>query len=277
MKRRDGYNPPFISPEHHIAKTVLPWMRAKATAALIVTLVLRAAVSLPLTATAPGPSQAQGVTRSILTRRSTSRADSPASSMPENREGPSSTPEVSQAGQSQELLPRGAPSSIDTDATASPIANSPVTTVHALSADTPGAAGDLVAGGSMPQAAGSVPGSGSAADEGLPSGAPQAQISANDTASLSSGSLVFDGAGRLISGATGFGDSPPEYTGKQEWPELVGENAALAKAQLVTETHLQVILVPAGSAVTSDYRTNRIRIFYDPATFVVVQPSPAIG
>lgn len=53
-------------------------------------------------------------------------------------------------------------------------------------------------------------------------------------------SLVFDGAGRLISGATGFGDSPPEYTGKQEWPELVGENAALAKAQLVTETHLQV-------------------------------------
>ena len=39
----------------------------------------------------------------------------------------------------------------------------------------------------MPQAAGSVPGSGSAADEGLPSGAPQAQISANDTASLSSG------------------------------------------------------------------------------------------
>ncbi len=53
-------------------------------------------------------------------------------------------------------------------------------------------------------------------------------------------SLVFDGAGRLISGATGFGDSPPAYTGRQEWPELVGENAALAKAQLVTETHLQV-------------------------------------
>ena len=53
-------------------------------------------------------------------------------------------------------------------------------------------------------------------------------------------SLVFDGAGRLISGSTGFGDSPPMYTRKQAWPELVGKNAALAKAQLLAETHLQV-------------------------------------
>jgi len=44
----------------------------------------------------------------------------------------------------------------------------------------------------------------------------------------------------LISGATGFGDLPPSYTGKQEWPELVGKNAALVKAQLIAETHLQV-------------------------------------
>lgn len=139
--------------------------------------------------------------------------------------------------------------------------------------------------------------------------------------------MVFDGAGHLISGASGFGDSPPQYTGRQEWPELVGRNAKLVKAQLVAETHLQVfsgslslcilaispecclepgiaigtvhgangscileewqgtfsqcdlqvILVPAGSAVTSEYRTDRIRIFYDPATFVVVQPRPSIG
>lgn len=126
----------------------------------------------------------------------------------------------------------------------------------------------------------------------------------------------------MISGATGFGDSPPSYTGKQEWPELVGENAALVKAQLIAETHLQVgqtvacltvnlhvtlhcragtvpnltplsyevyshnsrfchipqvILVPQGSAVTSDYRTTRIRIFYDPATFTVVEPRPSVG
>lgn len=40
---------------------------------------------------------------------------------------------------------------------------------------------------------------------------------------------------------------------------------------------LQVILVPAGSAVTTDYRSNRIRIFYDPTTFVVVEPRPSIG
>ena len=53
-------------------------------------------------------------------------------------------------------------------------------------------------------------------------------------------SAVFDGAGHLISGSTGFGDSPPFYTGKQEWPELVGRNAQLAKAQLIAETHLQV-------------------------------------
>ena len=53
-------------------------------------------------------------------------------------------------------------------------------------------------------------------------------------------SAIFDGAGHLISGSTGFGDSPPSYTGKQEWPELVGRNAQLAKAQLIAETHLQV-------------------------------------
>ena len=58
-------------------------------------------------------------------------------------------------------------------------------------------------------------------------------------------SLVFDGAGNLISGGTGFGDSPPPYTGKQEWPELVGENAALAKAELVAETHLEVQTAPS--------------------------------
>ena len=51
----------------------------------------------------------------------------------------------------------------------------------------------------------------------------------------------------------------------------------LRRAMQEVSFTLQVILVPAGSAVTSDYRTNRIRIFYDPATFAVVQPSPAVG
>ena len=61
------------------------------------------------------------------------------------------------------------------------------------------------------------------------------------------------------------------------WPEMVGQNALLAKAQLKAETGLEVILVPKGSAVTDDYNTSRIRVYYDPITFDVTTPSPSVG
>jgi beta-lactam-binding protein with PASTA domain len=63
----------------------------------------------------------------------------------------------------------------------------------------------------------------------------------------------------------------------QEWPELVGTNAEQAKAKLEAETGLHVYLVPQGSVVTTDYRADRIRIYYDPATGLVTQPRPCVG
>lgn len=63
----------------------------------------------------------------------------------------------------------------------------------------------------------------------------------------------------------------------QEWPELVGTNALLAKSQLAAQTGLNVVLVPQGSVVTTDYRADRIRIYFDPATGLVVQPKPSVG
>jgi hypothetical protein len=65
--------------------------------------------------------------------------------------------------------------------------------------------------------------------------------------------------------------------GKQQWPELVGTNALAAKAKLLADTALHVLLVPQGSAVTDDYRTDRIRIFYDPLSFLVTSPMPQVG
>ncbi len=63
----------------------------------------------------------------------------------------------------------------------------------------------------------------------------------------------------------------------QEWPELVGTNALVAKTKLKAETGLNVVLVPRGSVVTTDYRADRIRVYFDPETSLVVQPRPSVG
>lgn len=57
----------------------------------------------------------------------------------------------------------------------------------------------------------------------------------------------------------------------------MGTNALLAKAKLKADTGLDVILVPQGSVVTTDYRADRIRIYFDPTTYMVVQPRPCVG
>ena len=51
---------------------------------------------------------------------------------------------------------------------------------------------------------------------------------------------------------------------QKSWPELVGMDGEEAKAKLQElEPEKNIILVPAGSGVTRDYRPNRIRIFLD--------------
>ena len=57
------------------------------------------------------------------------------------------------------------------------------------------------------------------------------------------------------------------------WPDQMGQPAADAKALIETkEPCLTVILVPEGSAVTADFRTDRVRIFFDSNNMVVGIP-----
>ena len=76
-----------------------------------------------------------------------------------------------------------------------------------------------------------------------------------------------------IKGLSGY---QPDLPQKTQWPELVGQDATTAKEQLEQETKMEVFLVPTGSVVTMDFRTNRIRISYDPATNKVVK-APRVG
>ncbi|KAL4439013.1 hypothetical protein ABPG77_006950 [Micractinium sp. CCAP 211/92] len=69
-----------------------------------------------------------------------------------------------------------------------------------------------------------------------------------------------------------------QMTQKNTWPELVGRKAEDAKAALEAElpTGMRVFLVPQGSMVTMDFRTDRIRVFYNEQTRLVVAP-PRVG
>ena len=76
-----------------------------------------------------------------------------------------------------------------------------------------------------------------------------------------------------IKGLAGY---QPDTSGKTAWPELVGKDATEAKEILEKETTLNIFLVPTGSVVTMDYRTNRVRVSFDPATNKVVK-APRVG
>ena len=53
-------------------------------------------------------------------------------------------------------------------------------------------------------------------------------------------------------------------TNKEEWPELTGKTGEDAKAAILKDdSKLQVDLLPEGSMVTMDYRTDRVRVFID--------------
>lgn len=65
---------------------------------------------------------------------------------------------------------------------------------------------------------------------------------------------------------------------QQSWPELVGMSGNAAKAKLQSgHPSLAIIeLVPEGSFVTEDYRTDRVRIWIDGTTQTVTVP-PTVG
>lgn len=56
-----------------------------------------------------------------------------------------------------------------------------------------------------------------------------------------------------------------------------GAAAQAVHDALAAATGHNVYLVQQGAAVTQDYNTNRIRIFFDPATGLVCQPFPRVG
>jgi hypothetical protein len=51
---------------------------------------------------------------------------------------------------------------------------------------------------------------------------------------------------------------------KTSWPELVGKCVKEAKEViLMDKPDAKIVVVPAGSPVTMDYRTDRVRLFVD--------------
>jgi hypothetical protein len=66
---------------------------------------------------------------------------------------------------------------------------------------------------------------------------------------------------------------PPD---KCSWPECVGKNAVEAQKIISKESKATPILVKEGSAVTMDYRGDRVRVVYDSVTMLVVR-TPEVG
>ncbi|XP_047042488.1 subtilisin-chymotrypsin inhibitor-2B-like [Lolium rigidum] len=60
---------------------------------------------------------------------------------------------------------------------------------------------------------------------------------------------------------------------KTSWPELVGKTIKEAREIILKDKpDANIVVLPAGSAVTLDYRTDRVRIFVD-----TVADAPHIG
>jgi hypothetical protein len=66
----------------------------------------------------------------------------------------------------------------------------------------------------------------------------------------------------------------PECDGpKTSWPEVVGLSVEEAKKVILKDKpDADVVVLPVGSPVTMDYRTNRVRIFVD-----TVAQTPHVG
>ncbi|XP_071682094.1 subtilisin-chymotrypsin inhibitor-2B-like [Lolium perenne] len=69
---------------------------------------------------------------------------------------------------------------------------------------------------------------------------------------------MSSGTSNLTEGSTTTGGE------KTSWPELVGKSVEEAKKVILKDKpEVKIIVVPAGSIVTMDYRTDRVRLFVD--------------
>jgi hypothetical protein len=81
---------------------------------------------------------------------------------------------------------------------------------------------------------------------------------------------MSSGMNNLVAGSTATGDGTSE---KMEWPELVGKSVEEAKKVILKDKpEATIVVVPLGSPVTMDYRTDRVRLFVD-----TVADVPKIG
>lgn len=66
-------------------------------------------------------------------------------------------------------------------------------------------------------------------------------------------------------------------TGKSSWPELVSAPGEIAEQIIVKENpFVKAIIVEEGSAVTADFRCNRVFVFVQKKTSIVIE-TPRIG
>jgi succinyl-CoA synthetase beta subunit len=69
---------------------------------------------------------------------------------------------------------------------------------------------------------------------------------------------MSSGTSSLVEGSTATGGN------KTSWPELVGKSVEEAKKVILKDKpEAKIIVVLAGSIVTMDYRTDRVRLFVD--------------
>ncbi len=68
-----------------------------------------------------------------------------------------------------------------------------------------------------------------------------------------------------------------DHNEKTSWPELKNTNVDQAVEKIRSENeNLTVHKIESGSMVTMDYRTDRVRVFYDPVTNLVSK-TPKVG
>lgn len=63
----------------------------------------------------------------------------------------------------------------------------------------------------------------------------------------------------------------------QSWPDLLGTDTATAQSTIQRDAPgKRIMLVPAGNIVTMDFRSDRVRVFYNPDTNMVTEV-PRVG
>jgi len=93
-----------------------------------------------------------------------------------------------------------------------------------------------------------------------------------DSQNTSEPELQGNNLGEVINSIdTGLPDLSAFNQGKESWPELEGVNVDEAVNLITTENaQLKVFKVEEGSPVTRDYHLDRVRIYFNPETQLVV-------